>query len=25
VTAVCGGPFFVWLLRRSSYSFGGEK
>jgi iron complex transport system permease protein len=25
VTAVCGGPFFVWLLRRSSYSFGGGK
>ncbi|CAH0193393.1 Hemin transport system permease protein HmuU [Peribacillus sp. Bi134] len=23
VTALCGGPFFIWLLRRSSYSFGG--
>ncbi|MGO4886975.1 FecCD family ABC transporter permease [Anaerobacillus sp. MEB173] len=23
VTAICGGPFFIWLLRRSSYSFGG--
>ncbi|MFC0560243.1 FecCD family ABC transporter permease [Halalkalibacter alkalisediminis] len=22
VTALCGGPFFIWLLRRSSYSFG---
>ncbi|MEK8127975.1 iron ABC transporter permease [Paenibacillus filicis] len=21
VTALCGGPFFIWLLRRSSYSF----
>ena len=26
VTALCGGPFFIWLLRRSSYSFGaGEE
>lgn len=24
VTALCGGPFFIWLLRKSSYSFGGE-
>lgn len=23
VTALCGGPFFIWLLRRSAYSFGG--
>lgn len=23
VTALSGGPFFIWLLRRSSYSFGG--
>lgn len=23
VTALCGGPFFIWLLRKSSYSFGG--
>ncbi|WP_238458103.1 FecCD family ABC transporter permease [Alkalihalobacterium alkalinitrilicum] len=22
VTAICGGPFFIWLLRRSNYSFG---
>ncbi|WP_368506088.1 FecCD family ABC transporter permease [Alkalihalophilus sp. As8PL] len=22
VTALCGGPFFIWLLRRNSYSFG---
>ncbi|MDQ0213977.1 iron complex transport system permease protein [Oikeobacillus pervagus] len=21
ITAVCGGPFFIWLLRRNSYSF----
>ncbi|PZD97177.1 iron ABC transporter permease [Paenibacillus sambharensis] len=25
VTALCGGPFFLWLLRRSSYSFGGGR
>ncbi|MBU5673139.1 iron ABC transporter permease [Paenibacillus brevis] len=25
VTALCGGPFFIWLLRRSSYSFGGGR
>ncbi|QHT61072.1 iron ABC transporter permease [Paenibacillus lycopersici] len=25
VTALCGGPFFIWLLRRSAYSFGGAK
>ncbi|UFJ43361.1 iron ABC transporter permease [Brevibacillus humidisoli] len=25
VTALAGGPFFIWLLRRSSYSFGGEN
>ncbi|WP_370872490.1 FecCD family ABC transporter permease [Paenibacillus zeirhizosphaerae] len=24
VTALCGGPFFIWLLRRSTYSFGGN-
>ena len=24
VTALCGGPFFIWLLRRSSYTFGGR-
>lgn len=24
VTALCGGPFFIWLLRKSKYSFGGE-
>ncbi len=23
VTALCGGPFFIWLLRRTSYSFDG--
>lgn len=23
VTALSGGPFFIWLLRKSSYSFGG--
>ncbi|WP_246589660.1 FecCD family ABC transporter permease [Desertibacillus haloalkaliphilus] len=21
ITALCGGPFFIWLLRRNSYSF----
>lgn len=25
ITAICGGPFFIWLLRRSSYSFGGGQ
>lgn len=25
VTALCGGPFFIWLLRRSGYTFGGGK
>ncbi|RRJ67172.1 iron ABC transporter permease [Paenibacillus oralis] len=25
VTALCGGPFFIWLLRRSSYTFGGGQ
>jgi iron complex transport system permease protein len=25
VTALCGGPFFIWLLRRSTYSFGGDS
>ncbi|MBY7142305.1 iron ABC transporter permease [Virgibacillus sp. NKC19-3] len=25
VTALIGGPFFIWLIRRSSYSFGGGK
>ncbi|WP_332696924.1 FecCD family ABC transporter permease [Halalkalibacter lacteus] len=24
ITALCGGPFFIWLLRKSSYSFGGD-
>ncbi|MFS0576811.1 iron ABC transporter permease [Sporosarcina sp. 179-K 3D1 HS] len=24
ITAVCGGPFFIWLLRKSDYSFGGD-
>nr|WP_240512015.1 iron ABC transporter permease [Paludifilum halophilum] len=24
ITALCGGPFFIWLLRRSSYTFGGD-
>lgn len=23
ITAIAGGPFFIWLLRRSNYSFGG--
>jgi iron complex transport system permease protein len=23
ITALCGGPFFIWLLRKSSYAFGG--
>ncbi|WP_407701278.1 FecCD family ABC transporter permease [Tumebacillus algifaecis] len=23
VTSICGGPFFIWLLRRNSYTFGG--
>lgn len=23
ITALCGGPFFIWLMLRSSYSFGG--
>lgn len=22
ITALCGGPFFIWLMLRSSYSFG---
>ncbi|GKV65374.1 MULTISPECIES: iron ABC transporter permease [unclassified Sporosarcina] len=22
ITAVCGGPFFIWMLRRRRYSFG---
>ncbi|UII55494.1 iron ABC transporter permease [Cytobacillus spongiae] len=25
ITAICGGPFFIWLLRRGSYSFGGGE
>lgn len=25
VTAFFGGPFFIWLLRRSTYSFGGDS
>ena len=24
ITALCGGPFFIWLMMRSSYSFGGS-
>jgi len=24
VTAIAGGPFFIWLLRRNAYSFGGD-
>ncbi|WP_217563417.1 iron chelate uptake ABC transporter family permease subunit, partial [Paenibacillus sp. GbtcB18] len=24
-TAICGGPIFIWLLRRSSYAFGGTS
>lgn len=24
ITALCGGPFFLWLMMRSSYSFGGS-
>jgi len=24
ITALCGGPFFIWLMLRSSYSFGGS-
>jgi iron complex transport system permease protein len=24
ITSICGGPFFIWLLRHSSYSFGGN-
>ena len=22
ITALCGGPFFIWLLRRQRYTFG---
>ena len=22
ITALCGSPFFIWMLRRNSYSFG---
>jgi iron complex transport system permease protein len=22
ITAICGGPFFIWMLRRKRYSFG---
>ncbi|WP_371814349.1 FecCD family ABC transporter permease [Brevibacillus sp. HB1.1] len=25
LTALCGGPFFIWLMLRSSYSFGGSE
>jgi len=25
VTALSGGPFFIWLLRKSTYSFEGES
>jgi iron complex transport system permease protein len=24
ITSLCGGPFFIWLMMRSSYSFGGS-
>lgn len=24
ITALCGGPFFIWLMLRSSYLFGGD-
>lgn len=24
ITSLCGGPFFIWLMLRSSYSFGGS-
>lgn len=24
ITALCGGPFFIWLLRHHQYSFGGN-
>lgn len=24
ITSLCGGPFFIWLMLRSSYSFGGN-
>ncbi|MFC4078441.1 FecCD family ABC transporter permease [Salinithrix halophila] len=24
VTALCGGPFFLWIMRRNLYSFGGD-
>jgi len=24
ITALCGGPFFIWLMLRNSYSFGGS-
>ncbi|WP_289135896.1 iron ABC transporter permease [uncultured Brevibacillus sp.] len=24
ITALCGGPFFIWLMLRNSYSFGGN-
>lgn len=24
ITSICGGPFFIWLLRRNRYSFGGD-
>ena len=22
ITALCGGPFFIWMLRRQRYTFG---
>lgn len=25
ITSICGGPFFIWLLRRNTYRFGGES
>ena len=25
ITSICGGPFFIWLLRRNTYSFGGDE
>lgn len=24
ITSICGAPFFIWLLRRNTYSFGGD-
>ncbi|MEW9673527.1 FecCD family ABC transporter permease [Ammoniphilus sp. 3BR4] len=24
ITSLCGGPFFIWQMRKSTYSFGGD-